>query len=314
MIVAITGGTGFIGTRLALHLLSRGDSVRLLSRSLNAKKELPDGITFHQGDLIDDSADLYSFVKGADVLFHCAGEIIDPIRMHALHVAGTQRLITAASQSIGHWVQLSSTGAYGRVTKGVVIEESPLNPNNQYEITKTESDRLVTAAADRGLFTSTILRPSNVFGPTMPNQSLFQLVSMISRGLFFFVGDVGASANYIYVDNVVDGLVRCATMEEAKGNTFILSDNRLLEDFVAVIAEALGKQVPRLRFPEMPVRLAVKCFEKLPGFPLTTSRLDALTNRAVYSTRHIQQSLNYTHPVQMEDGLQQLILAWKHNQ
>ena len=308
--IAITGGTGFIGRYLVLRHLAMGDRVRVLSRRSHAESGLPDSVILWSGDL-STQYNLQSFVDGVDVLYHCAGEITNPTRMHDLHVVGTQRLITAASGAIGHWVQLSSTGAYGKVTKGVVTEETPLNPHNVYEITKTKSDKLVTAAADRGLFNSTILRPSNVFGPTMPNQSLFQMITMISKGLYFFIGSPGASANYIYVDNVVDGLVRCATMSEAKGMTYILSDHRSLEDFVANIAHALGRPVPRWRLPEKPVRLVAGTFGKIPGFPLPVSRVDALTGCAIYSTNRIQQQLNYTHPVRMEDGLRQLVHAWR---
>lgn len=308
--VAITGGTGFIGRNLVFRHLAMGDKVRILSRRSHAEPGFPDSVSVWQGDLSTQS-NLQPFVDGADVLYHCAGEVTNPTRMHDLHVVGTQHLIAASSGAIGHWVQLSSTGAYGKVANGFVTEKTRLNPHNEYEITKVESDRLVTAASADGLFTSTILRPSNVFGPTMTNRSLFQMITMISKGLYFFIGRPGASANYIYVDNVVDGLVRCSTMIAAKGMTYILSDHRPLEDFVAVIAHALGRPAPRVRLPEMPVRLVAGYLGKIPGFPLTLSRVDALTERSVYMTNLIQQQLNYTHPVQMEDGLLQLVKAWR---
>ena len=175
--------------------------------------------------------------------------------MRALHVEGTQRLIEAASGTIGHWVQLSSTGAYGKVRAGTVTEKTAVAPDNEYERTKTRSDELVSAAAGPATFSATILRPSNVFGPTMSNRSLFQMIAMISKGIYFFIGQPCASANYIYVDNVVDGMLLCATLPQARGQTFILSDHRPLEEFVSAIAYSLGRPMPRARVPEQLARM-----------------------------------------------------------
>jgi len=222
MQVAVTGGTGFIGRRLVSHLLARGDRIKLLTRRSRATLGLPDSVMLFEGDLTSRDVDLLPFVADVDVLFHCAGEIRDPTRMHALHVEGTQRLIKAASGTVGHWVQLSSTGAYGKVRAGIVSEETAVAPDNEYERTKTNSDQLVSVASGPETFSASVLRPSNVFGPTMTNRSLFQMITMISKGIYFFIGPPCASANYIYVDNVVDGMLCCATLPEARGQTFIL--------------------------------------------------------------------------------------------
>ncbi len=217
MIVAITGGTGFIGLKLVLRHLAQGDEVRVLSRRASGESGLPDAVDIHRGDLPGGIENLESFVGGVDVLYHCAGEIRDSSCMHATHVAGAQKLVDAAAGKVGHWVQLSSVGAYGPISQGVITEATPENPLGVYEVTKAESDWLVSAAAASGAFSYTILRPANVFGPRMQNRSLFSMVAMINRGLFFFIGKGGASANYIHVDNIVEGLVLCGSKPAAKG-------------------------------------------------------------------------------------------------
>lgn len=103
---------------------------------------------------------------------------------------GTERLLTAAQGEVGLWVQLSSTGVYGPVRSGVVDEERILAPVNSYERTKAAGDLLVQAAAKSGL-KCFILRPSNIYGPDMPNQSLFQLIRMIDLGLFCHIDSRG---------------------------------------------------------------------------------------------------------------------------
>ena len=51
MIIAITGGTGFIGKKLVNHLVERGDTVRLMTRSLRAP-EKSSLLEMHKCDLI----------------------------------------------------------------------------------------------------------------------------------------------------------------------------------------------------------------------------------------------------------------------
>jgi nucleoside-diphosphate-sugar epimerase len=145
----------------------------------------------------------------------------------------------------------------------------------------------------------------------MRNRSLRQMIAMIHRGLFFFIGKKGASANYIVVDNVIEALVQCGRLREARGKVYNLSDCRSIEEFVAVISDVLVKPRPYLRIPEVVARFAARTLGNLPGFPLSESRVNALTTRVVYSTSLIEQDLGYTHPIAMEDGLSLLVRQWK---
>lgn len=310
--VAITVATGFIGRRLAMRHLDQGDKVRVLSRRSPGGAGLPNSVHWFRGDL-SSTVDLQSFADGADVLYHCAGEICDESRMDAVHVVGTRCLIEAATGRIGRWLQLSSTGAYGLQREGIVTEHTDLKPRGMYEVTKVASDDLVKAASSRGAFEHVILRPSIVYGAGMPNRSLYSLIYMIQRGWFFFIGKPCASANYIHVDNVVEALVLCGKMPEAEGQVYNLSDHCTLEYFITIIAELLGRDVPRARFPESFVRGLANLFGSIPGVPLTQARVDALTTRVIYSSEKIERELGYRHPISMEDGLSDLVGCWQSN-
>ncbi len=310
MIVAITGGTGFIGKKLVVRHLARGDEVRVLTRRSPAESGLPESVAWHRGDLTG-SADLRAFVSGADLLYHCAGEIRQVENMEALHVGGTHRLIEAAAHSIGRWVLLSSVGVYGQPRQGRVTEESQLQPQGTYEVTKKRSDDLVHAAGASGAFEWVTLRPSIVFGEGMPNQSLFQLIRVIDSGRFFFIGRPGASANYIHVDNVVHALMQCGLLPAAGGRIFNLSDHATLEAFVGMIAKALGQVAPARRIPESLARLLAGVGTALTArFPLTASRIDAMTTRAVYPIDAIQSALGYAHEITLEAGVARLVDCW----
>jgi nucleoside-diphosphate-sugar epimerase len=306
MRVGITGASGFIGSALTRHHVRAGADVRCLTRNPGCQPH--PGVRTIEGDLAIADRRLAAFADGLDVLYHCAGEMADERRMRRVNVEGTRALIDAASGRIGRWVQLSSAGVYGRHTSGVISEETAVAPHGPYETSKADADRLVLEAVERGaLASAAVLRPSIVFGPGMRNGSIAEMMRMIERGLFFFIGSGGASANYVHVGNVVDALVMCGTTREAHGRAYIVSDWCTVEEFAAAIADALGCPRPRLRLPEAPVRSAVRIFGRLAPLPLTESRIDALVSRSRYSIDRIQRELNYTLHVSIAEGLAAMV-------
>lgn len=308
-IIAVAGGAGFVGRHLVARHVALGDEVRYMTRS--SSKATLIGATPFIGD-IRSGADLRPFVAGVDVLYHCAAELHDASIMDEVNVWGTGRLLAAAHGQVGLWVQLSSTGVYGPVRSGVVDEESVLAPVNSYERSKAAGDALVQSAAKNGL-KCFILRPSNIYGPDMPNQSLFQLIRMIDLGLFCHIGSRESVANYIHVSDVVDALLLCSDCNSPEaGRAYIVSDSCPMEHFIGLIAKALGRKAPRYRLPEWPVRMLARVGQYLPGFPLRESRIDALTNAVRYNSARIELELGHRIRVTLEQGVVELVEAWKN--
>lgn len=310
-VVAITGGTGFIGRHLAARHVALGDEVRYLTRSADAPT-LPGAIR-HVGDLGGPEDALKRFVHGVDVLYHCAAELQDASRMEETNVAGTRKLLHVARGEIGRWVQLSSTGVYGVQRGGEVDEDIALCPGNAYERSKATADALVLDAAVGAGLPCVLLRPSNVYGADMSNRSLFQLIRMIDKGLFFFIGPRGAMANYIHVENVVDALLACGqAVLPQNGRAYIVSDHCTLEAFVDIIAAQLGRRAPTMRLPLPLARAAANLLGRVPGFPLKPTRVAALTDRTVYRTGRIVRELGHHNRITLEQGLGELVGEWRH--
>lgn len=309
MRVAVTGGRGFIGSTLIEALIRRGDQMRMLSRREDLESRI--GVDCFVGDLTNADTDLPAFLDNVEILYHCAGEINNSVLMHELHVQGTARLIRAAQGRIRRWVQLSSVGAYGPVRSGTVTENSQEAPDGDYEITKTEADRLVCAAAADGGFEMVILRPSIVYGPAMTNQSLYQMIGAIARGWFAFIGQPGASANYVHVDNVVQALLLCGEHPNAAGRRYNVSDYATIEDMVSWIAGALGRPVPKMRLPLVAARWIADFGRFVPGIPLTEGRVNALTNFARYADERIRRDLGYRPEIGLQQGFEQMALVWR---
>lgn len=99
-VVAVTGGSGFIGQRLVALHLGRGDRVRLLSRTRHAWPDNGAQVTVVRGDLTDEAPPFDALLQDAELLYHCAGELRDETKVRAVHVAGTAKLLEAATGRI----------------------------------------------------------------------------------------------------------------------------------------------------------------------------------------------------------------------
>ena len=305
MKVLVTGGSGFIGARLVDALCEKGYKVFVLSRKRPGKFEcINSAVEIIQCDLLDASSDLERLVADCLVVFNCAGELHNEALMEALHVSATLRLVQACkkvAKATGnpiHWVQLSSVGAYGLVpitasSERVVTEETAPAPVGAYEVTKTKADELIVAAMEDDILSYSILRPSNVYGQSMPNNSIRQWGRAIQKGLFVYVGQSGAISTYVHVDDVVCAMLLCGFDRRAKGEVFNISNDCPQEEMVNAIANAVHVVPPRLRVPEVAIRLVSSFFSRMKGFPLTCSRIDSLVARTRYPTDKLHSILNY---------------------
>lgn len=308
MLVAITGASGFVGRHLFQFHCSKGDEIRILSRKTSSGEN---NVQYFQANLTDPGVDLLPFVRGVDVLYHCAGELKDESIMRALHVDGTRALLEAAAGRVKRWVQLSSVGVYGRQREGVVDEFSVESPVGLYETTKAMSDKLVLDILGKTQTEYVILRPSNIFGIDMKNQSLFHLIDKMNKKFFFYIGKPGARANYIHVSSVVNALFLCATHEKAKNEVFILSDSISFEQMVQAISRGLEISQPVIKIPEKMVRSIAILFKKFNNFPLTESRIDSMTIRSTYRTKKIIDELGFKYASSLMDYFYEFAKQYK---
>lgn len=317
MKVFVTGGNGFIGRRLVTLLTAQGYSVSVLTR--HPKADFPSEVKLVVGDLSVAGVTDHAMLSVCDVIFHCAGEIKNAALMRGVHVDGTRMLLKSACRAAEdrgkplHWVQLSSVGAYGPPqgranAERVVTESTPEAPTGEYEITKTESDRLVVEAAKSGTLTFSILRPSNVFGPEMPNQSLRSLIRTVQRGMFFYIGRPDAIATYVHVDDVVAALLKCGTDARAQGQIYNLSSDCPLKELIRGIATAAGVRSPRIRLPESLMRTIVWVFAGNVSLPLSQERINALVSRTKYPTTKVEHELNFKSLRYVPDAIRELVI------
>ena len=298
--VFVTGANGFVGRALVSRLISEGYEIKALTRkkesNFNSKVEII------YGDLVSSELNLDNSLSDCDIIFHCAGEVKNEKKMRQLHVDGTRKLLECALRSNAknerqiHWVQLSSVGAYGPAksanNKRIVTEDTLENPSGEYELTKTEADKLVVGLASN-LMTYAILRPSNIVGPQMNNQSFKGLLLTIKKKIFFYIGSRETVATYVHVNDVVQALILCAREQKAKNETFNLSNDCQLSEIVSRVSILFGLSTKKMLINEGLIRVIIRCIPRFINFPLTNGRVDALVSTTQYPNNKLKEVLGF---------------------
>lgn len=209
----ITGGSGFIGSRLVAHLASRDETEKIVIADVRPPAA-PGGASFTQLDVRDRAAVRALLERERpDCVVHLAF-LLNPIRdeatMYAVDVNGTQNVLEAASTTgVGQVLVTSSTTAYGAFAANPVplTEDDPVRgaPDFSYARDKTESDRLCQLwALEHPERVMTIVRPCIVFGPEVDNYIVRFWVKNPFRA-DFGLGD--PPLQFVHVDDVADALV-----------------------------------------------------------------------------------------------------------
>ena len=141
------------------------------------------------------------------------------------------------------------------------------------------------------------------------NGSFGALVNAVRRGRFCYFGPSGSIATYVHVDDVARALVACRDAQ--LGSVFNLSSDCLWEDLICEIARLVGVRAPRLRFPLLPLKAALRVLDGRIKLTITSSRLASLTNRSTYSSARIIQDLEFKYSLPMPDGIEDVVKAMR---
>jgi dihydroflavonol-4-reductase len=263
MNVAITGGNGFIGSRLIELLLREGHSVTCLVRktsNLQWIQSLP--VTFLYGD-VRDPAGLTDFVTGKDIIFHCAGLVKGkPEELMEANAGGTANLLRAVrayNPDIRRFVFISSQEAAGLIGGSEPwTEDITPAPSTAYGRSKARGEEVCREYASE--VPVTIVRPSPVYGPR--DRETFLFFKMAAKGIGI-VPNPETRVSTIYSVNLAYGIYLSALSEKSVGETYFLADDDVVtwQTLNAVIGNALGIQPKQLRIPEFVLKTYAACSE-----------------------------------------------------
>lgn len=306
MKIAITGGSGFIGSRLSALLKAEGHELVVLDLAAD-----------HPVDVTDEAA-VMEALTGVDAIYNLAAEHRDDVspvaRYYDVNVGGAKVLAkAAAAHNIKTIIFTSSVAVYG-LDAGESTERDTPAPFNDYGSSKLQAEDVFNAWAvgdtDRSLVT---LRLVATFGQGNRG-NIYTLMDQIARGRFVMVG---AGRNYksvAYVDNVAAFLQHCLG-RGAGAHLYNYADKPDLNmrEMVRDIRAALGRSGLGPRLPYVIGLTGGVCFDvlaKLTGknFPISRVRVEKFCANTVVNADKAHAS-GFTAPASLQAGLERMMKA-----
>jgi len=300
----ITGGAGFVGSHLAVELVSQGNKITILddlnTGKINNLEKIKEKINFIKGDIRDLDL-LKKICKDKDGIFHQAARASvqesfeKPDEYHDVNVKGTENVFTVAKEMGIKVVYASSSSVYGNPTELPIREESVKNPINPYAQTKLDKEKLAIKFAKDGLKVIG-LRYLNIFGEGQSKEyagviKLF--LERIQQKLPPKINGDGLQArDFVYVEDVVTANI--LSMESNVNHTFF--------------NVGTGTKISILEIAKIMIRYSGLNLEPIFGPPLKGD-----VNITLADISHIQNKLNWKPTVFLEEWLKQKIATFNNN-
>jgi dihydroflavonol-4-reductase len=255
MKVLVTGGTGFIGSRLIERLHERGWDVVCVSKDrLNCGSLEALGVEAILGDLTNGIA-WNKVLEGVDVVYHVAGvtrgRTLDDY--YAGNTRATESLLASVLRyrpGLRRFVYVSSQSAAGPSIDGKPVNEhDTCHPVSTYGKSKFLAEQAVLRAA--GCLPVTILRPSVVYGPR--EKDMLSYMQTVRMGIHLLIGRGKKYLNLIHVDDLVRGIIQASESPAAVGQTYFLASERVYdeEEVGDTIAEVVRRRPLRIHVPHV---------------------------------------------------------------
>jgi uncharacterized protein YbjT (DUF2867 family) len=241
--IAITGATGFVGSRMLDLVVREGYDVRALTRR---KQDDRPGVTWVRGAL-DDAASLANLCSSADVILHIAGVVNAPDRagFESGNVAGTLAVVEAAKRAgTKRFIHVSSLAA-----------TQPLL--SIYGETKAKAEKII---ATSGL-DWTIIRPPAVYGPG--DGEFLDLFKMARLGFVTLPPDADGRLSVIHVEDLCRALLALLPeQDDLTAQIYEVDDGKpggwTQASFAKAIGWAIGKRISAVGIPKSLLRLAAR--------------------------------------------------------
>ena len=292
--VLITGATHFIGSHLAEKLVMLGSNVKALIRydyqnSRGSLDRLPvyigNKIDVIYGSLTNPETVDYA-TENTGIVFHLG--VLDMLPFYTnvrdyleldmlpLHtnvrdylekaIIGTLNVLNAAKKyNVKKLVHISTAEVYGKVDNMPISEDCPLKAQSPHIGSDIGAEKLVEGYCLSYDLPVTIARLFNAYGPVQSGDAVAPtIITQGIVGMKLFLGDVRAVRDFIYVDDVVEGLMKMAEISGSIGEAINLGsgEGTSIENLAKKIMTLIGRDV-EIIFDALKIRLQDTGIEKL---------------------------------------------------
>ena len=259
MRVLVTGGAGFQGSHLVERLLGDDHEITILNTFSESAERNIDPFARRIAAVwgsVTDREIVEKTVRGQDAVIHLAARISvdesihDPSSYLSVNVMGTYNVLEALRRSRARLIYSSSCEVYGDSAGAAADERSELRPHSPYAASKAAADRLCFAYRKTYDVQTTIVRPSNIYGPRQRGGKggavipIFVERALAGNALVVF-GTGLQRREYMHVDDVVAGYALVLERDDVGGEVINLGTGETpsIKEIAAFIATELGVEV-----------------------------------------------------------------------
>jgi UDP-glucose 4-epimerase len=205
---------------------------------------------------VRDAAGMDHLVRDKDYVFHLAAQVshmrslTDPFPDIDINIKGTAVVLEAckAHNRRAIVVRAGTRGQYGPATTLPVSEDAPMHPKGLYEISQLAAEQTLQVYHDNFGIRSVNLRLTNVYGPRAQMRSSdfgvanwFIRLAIDDETIKVF-GDGSIKRDFLYVDDCVDAMIRCAADSGAHGRVFNVGAGECatFKDFAETVVRIAG--------------------------------------------------------------------------
>jgi UDP-glucose 4-epimerase len=302
MKILVTGGAGFVGSRVVAHLLQDGHTVAVFDNlSTGFAHVVPEGATLIEGDLRNADA-VSAAVEGKDAVIHLAAQalvpesVANPQKAFDINLVGGFNLIEAMRKhGVTRIVHSSTAAVYGNPERVPIREDDRKLPINPYGSTKLAFEALLHSYHAAYGFNVTMFRYFNPYGPHEQHEPETHAIPSFIRAALdgtpvplYWKGE--PIRDFFFVDDIARAHVMGLSRDGYNVYNLGSGDGVKVGDVVETIFEVTGS------------RSEIADLGERPGDPM---QLFADTSRA-------QDELGWKPEVSIQEGLRQTVEAFKN--
>jgi len=239
--ICITGGAGFIGSHLLERLVENNEVIVYDNLRRNAlqfvERNEHRNLRVIEGDVLDAAATRKA-IDGCNIVIHCAAIAgvysVDrnAVTTMEVNLLGTNQVVRAAiATGVERFIEFSTSEVYGPfIHKGSESGFTSIGPIGQsrwvYAASKLASEHLSYAHYKEDGLPLVVVRPFNVYGPRQVGDGAVRgmIIQALQNAPITLYNDGTQIRSWCYVDDFVDGVLECATVDAAVGEVFNLGN------------------------------------------------------------------------------------------
>lgn len=333
--VLVTGANGFIGSHLLEHLLRQGHDVTGLIRVTSDLRNLEHVFRIHGdrlrlvvGDLRDPGSLASTLTHDIEFVYHLAAVLMGTTEstFRETNVHGTRNLLEAVKaccrDDFHRFLFTSSLAGAGPAPGPQPLTESdPPQPVSWYGASKRDAETVVRQYGDAGV-PVTIVRPAAVYGEREIDFSRGTFPA-VRLGLAPKIGLREKRVSFVYVEDLVRGIVAAAESEATVSGTYFLCDPDPYSDreVISTVADAMGKKV---RIPVIVPHFALAMGAVLAEWAhVFHGRRPAITRDKVREVRRrywaasphaARHDFGWTPTIGLRDGMARAVGDWRERE